>query len=132
MKKYKITVEGKTYEVEVEEVGATNIQQSQIKDKEQESYTGQAPKETAKPKAKAKPASLKTSGAQKIVAPMPGTILSIKKKPGDAVKKGDVVMVLEAMKMENEVLAPEDGTIVSIDVAEGSSVNTGDLLASLE
>lgn len=130
MKKYKITIDGKTYEVEVEEVGATNIQQSEIKDKEQESYTRQAPKETAKPKAKS--ASSKASGAQKIVAPMPGTILSIKKKPGDAVKKGDVVMVLEAMKMENEILAPEDGTIVSIDVAEGLSVNTGDLLASLE
>ena len=130
MKKYKITVEGKTYEVEVEEVGATNIQQSEIKDKEQESYTVQAPKETSKPKAK--PASSKASGAQKIVAPMPGTILSIKKKPGDVIKKGDVVMVLEAMKMENEILAPEDGTVVSIDVAEGSSVNTGDLLATFE
>ncbi len=113
MKKYKITVEGKTYEVEVEEVGVKNVQ-DELGNKKQE------------------PASSKASGAQKIVAPMPGTILSIKKKPGDVIKKGDVVMVLEAMKMENEILAPEDGTVVSIDVVEGSSVNTGDLLATFE
>ncbi|WP_213951199.1 biotin/lipoyl-containing protein [Tepidanaerobacter syntrophicus] len=130
MKKYKITVEGKTYEVEVEELGVKNVQ-DELGNKKQESINpAQISQETTKPKAK--PASSKASGAQKIVAPMPGTILSIKKKPGDVIKKGDVVMVLEAMKMENEILAPEDGTVVSIDVVEGSSVNTGDLLATFE
>lgn len=131
MKKYKITVEGKTYEVEVEEVGVKNAQ-NEIEDKKQESSNAAAQVSQETSKQKAKPAASKASGAQKIVAPMPGTILSIKKKPGDAIKKGDVIMVLEAMKMENEILAPEDGTLVSVDVAEGSSVNTGDLLATFE
>jgi biotin carboxyl carrier protein len=63
---------------------------------------------------------------------MPGTILSIKKKVGDNIQKGDVIMILEAMKMENEIIAPEDGTITSIDTSEGASVNTGDVLATFE
>jgi biotin carboxyl carrier protein len=63
---------------------------------------------------------------------MPGTILAIKAKPGSTVKKGDVIMILEAMKMENEILAPQDGTIISVEVSEGASVNTGDILAVME
>jgi biotin carboxyl carrier protein len=63
---------------------------------------------------------------------MPGTIMSIKTKPGDKIQKGDVIMILEAMKMENEIIAPEDGVITSIDTSEGASVNTGDILATFE
>jgi biotin carboxyl carrier protein len=62
---------------------------------------------------------------------MPGKILSVKASVGQAVKKGDVVLILEAMKMENEVVAPEDGTIASIDVAVGAAVEAGDTLATL-
>ena len=62
---------------------------------------------------------------------MPGKILSVKVKPGDAVKRGQAIMVLEAMKMENEIVAPEDGVVASVEVAAGSSVEAGALLASI-
>lgn len=62
---------------------------------------------------------------------MPGKILDVKAKVGDAVKKGQVILILEAMKMENEVVAPEDGTVASIDVAAGATVEAGDTLATL-
>jgi biotin carboxyl carrier protein len=134
MKKYRITINGKTYEVEVEEVGgerASSVSAAQ---------PAPAPKiETpAAPKAKAEPAPAPApkkpapAGKLTVNAPMPGTILSIKAKPGSTVKKGDVIMILEAMKMENEILAPQDGTIISIEVSEGASVNTGDTLAVME
>ncbi len=62
---------------------------------------------------------------------MPGKILSLKANVGQAVKKGDVILILEAMKMENEIVAPEDGTVASINVSAGQSVEAGDLLATL-
>ncbi|MDE7431078.1 MAG: biotin/lipoyl-binding protein, partial [Lachnospiraceae bacterium] len=89
----------------------------------------QAAKKTAE-KAKA-PAASGSEGAIKINSPMPGKILSIKTKVGQAVKKGDVVMILEAMKMENEIVAPQDGVIASVNVSEGTSVEAGSVLASL-
>lgn len=128
MKTYKITVEGKTYEVEVEQIGKESpvqiIESAPVK---AAPIQPPAPQKTA-------PAP-KTSGPQgksKITCPMPGTILTINKKAGESVKKGDVVMILEAMKMENEIIAPEDATITSIDINEGASVNTGDTLATFE
>ena len=84
----------------------------------------------AAPKAAAAPAA-GGQGAIKVSAPMPGKILGIKANVGDAVKKGDVILVLEAMKMENEIVAPEDGTVASIDVAVGASVEAGNVLATL-
>ena len=66
-----------------------------------------------------------------ISAPMPGKILGVKANAGDAVKKGQVIVVLEAMKMENDIVAPQDGTVASIDVAEGASVENGDTLATM-
>ena len=71
------------------------------------------------------------AGSIKVASPMPGKILDVKAKVGDAVKKGQVLLILEAMKMENEVVAPEDGTVASIDVAVGAMVEAGDTLASL-
>ena len=62
---------------------------------------------------------------------MPGKILSVKASVGQAVKKGDVIMILEAMKMENEIVAPQDGTVASIDANEGASVEAGNVLATL-
>ena len=122
MKKYNITVNGNTYEVLVEEADATGA------------YT--APVATpvatpAAPKAAPKAAASAATGATKVTSPMPGTILAVKVSAGQSVKKGDVICVLEAMKMENDIPAPQDGVIASINVQKGASVNAGDVLASL-
>jgi len=128
MKKYKITVNGQTYEVEVEEIGGIEV--SPV-------LTEPAPAPVEQPKPQPKPQAVKPktsgkAGKNKINAPMPGTILSIKKKVGDKIQKGDVVMILEAMKMENEIIAHGDGVVTSIDISEGASVNTGDILLTYE
>ena len=67
-----------------------------------------------------------------VIAPMPGTITGIKVNPGEKVKKGDIILVLEAMKMENEIAAPFDGVVIQISAAKGSSVSTGDVLAVIQ
>lgn len=125
MKKYKITVNGQSYEVEVEEIGKENIST------EDTTPTSEPPKTASQPKKAPKaPKKAVTAGAGKVTCPMPGTIISIKAKEGDKIFKGDVIMILEAMKMENEIQAPQDCVITSINVAEGASVNTGDILAT--
>ena len=118
MKNYTITVNGNVYDVTVEE-GAAGAATS-------------APKAAA-PKAAAPKAAPKAAGqgSVKVNSPMPGKILSVKTSVGQAVKKGEVLIILEAMKMENEVVAPEDGTVASIDVAAGDSVEAGVVLATL-
>ena len=119
MKNYTITVNGNVYEVSVEEnTGAAPVQAA-------------APAAVKKAPAAPKKAASAGAGSVKITAPMPGKILDIKSKVGDAVKKGQVMMILEAMKMENEIVALEDGTVASIDVAVGASVEAGVVLASL-
>lgn len=120
MKNYTITVNGNVYDVTVEEGSTAGA-------------AAPAPKAVPKaaPKAAAAPAATGTAGAISIVAPMPGKILSVKASVGTAVKKGDAVIVLEAMKMENEIVAPEDGTIASIEVREGASVEAGVTLATM-
>ena len=93
-----------------------------------------ASRPAAAPKAAPKAAASVATGAEgsvKINAPMPGKILAVKANAGDAVKKGQVLLILEAMKMENEIQAPEDGTVASINVKEGATVEAGSLLASL-
>ena len=114
MKTYTITVNGTAYEVTVEEG----------------SGSGAAPVAAPKPVVAA-PASSGAVGAVKVNAPMPGKILAVKANAGQAVKKGDVIIVLEAMKMENDIVAPQDGTIASVSCAVGDSVEAGALLASL-
>ena len=123
MKKYNITVNGNTYEVLVEEVGGAA------------SAPVAAPVFSA-PVAAAAPAAPKAApagpaGANKVTAPMPGTILAVKVSAGQAVKKGDVICVLEAMKMENDIPAPCDGVVASINVQKGASVAANDVLATL-
>ena len=128
MKNYTITVNGVAYEVTVEE-GFTGAAASAP------AAPAAAPKAPAAPKAAAPaaapaPAPAAAAGAVKVNAPMPGKVLSIKANVGQAVKKGEVILILEAMKMENEIVAPEDGTVAST-VAAGTSVEAGDVLATL-
>ena len=121
MKNYRITVNGTAYDVAAEELGATAASTP---------VAAPAPAAAPAPKAAA-PAASGAAGSVKVAAPMPGNILAIKANNGQAVKKGEVIMILEAMKMENEITAPEDGTIASINVGVGDSVESGDTLATL-
>lgn len=116
MKNYTITVNGNVYDVTVEENGAGSV-----------SAPAAAPK--AAPVKAAAPAG--TQGSVKVSAPMPGKILKTVAAAGQAVKKGEVLVILEAMKMENEIVAPQDGTVASINVAVGDSVEAGAVLATL-
>lgn len=121
MKNYRITVNGVAYDVAVEEMG------------EGAAASTPAPVAAPKPAApKAAPAAAAGAGAIKINSPMPGNILSVKASAGQAVKKGDVLMILEAMKMENEICAPQDGTIASVQVSAGDSVESGDVLVTMD
>ncbi|MBO5261205.1 MAG: biotin/lipoyl-binding protein [Coprococcus sp.] len=125
MKNYRITVNGTSYDVSVEELsgGAAPVAAAPAP-------VAAAPAAAA-PAPAAKPAASGNAGSIKVSSPMPGKILDVKAKVGDAVKKGQVILILEAMKMENEVVAPEDGTVASIDVATGAMVESGDTLATL-
>ena len=115
MKKYRVTVNGTVYEVELEEL------------------TGSAPVSApAAPAAAPAPAAPAAPAAgEQICAPMPGNILDVKVAAGASVKAGDVLVILEAMKMENEIVAPQDGTVASINVNKGDTVNSGDVLVSM-
>ncbi len=127
MKNYRITVNGTAYDVAVEELGQGAVAAAPV-------AAAPAPATApvaAAPAAPAAPKASGTEGSVKVTAPMPGKILGVKASVGQAVKKGDVIIVLEAMKMENEVVAPEDGTVASINVSEGASVESGDVLATL-
>lgn len=124
MKNYRITVNGTSYDVSVEELAGGVAPVA--------APVAAAP--VAVPAAAPAPApAAKSAGAGsiKVASPMPGKILDVKANVGDAVKKGQVILILEAMKMENEVVAPEDGTVASIDVASGATVEAGDTLATL-
>ena len=103
MKKYKVTVNGTAYEIELEEL------------------TGAAPAPAAAP-----------AGGEQVTSPMPGTILDIKVSQGASVKKGDVLMILEAMKMENEIMCPCDGKVASINTSKGAAVESGSLLCVIQ
>ena len=124
--KYIVKINGVTYEAEVEEVGGS-VATAPVS----APAAGQAtvaPK--AAPVAAPAPSAPKSAGMQTMNSPMPGTILKVNVKPGDSVKKGDVLLVLEAMKMENDITMPCDGVIASVNVNQGASVNTGDVLVS--
>lgn len=120
MKNYTITVNGNVYNVTVEEGTTAGVVQTP------------APKampRAAAPAAPAAPAG--AAGSVTVAAPMPGKILAVKATAGQAVKKGEVIMVLEAMKMENDIVAPQDGTIASVNAAVGDSVESGATLATM-
>lgn len=136
MKKYKVTVNGQSYEVEVEELGgevsAETVKTNPAAQPTVRPVVAKQPKADNSKPAPAPKATVDTAGKTTVEAPMPGTILTIKAKPGAQVSEGDVIMILEAMKMENEILASKDGKVVSIETTEGASVDTGDLLAVIE
>ena len=115
MKKYNVTVNGTAYEVTVEAVDASDVKAA-------------APAATPAPAAAPAPAAKPATGGETVSSPMPGTILSVNVTNGAAVKKGDVLMVLEAMKMENEIMSPCDGTVTSVNVSKGAAVETGAVL----
>ena len=126
MKKFNIKVNGKAYEVEVEEIGSSAP-----------SFTAPAAPAVSAPvnETKSAPAPAPApvnAGSSSIKAPMPGTINAVKVTAGESIKKGQVVAVLEAMKMENEIMAPQDGTITSVAVMKGATVESGDLLCTIQ
>ena len=127
MRKFNITVNGTTYEVDVEEVGGVSYQAPAAP--VAAAPVAAAPAPAAAPAApQAAPAA---AGSASVKAPMPGTIVSVKVNVGDMVKKGDLVAVLEAMKMENEIFSDADGKVVAVNAPQGASVNTGDAIVSL-
>ena len=117
MKKYRVTVNGTVYEIELEEL------------------TGAAPTPTAAPAtapAPAAPAAAAPAGGEQVTSPMPGNILAVNVAAGDTVKRGQVLMVLEAMKMENEIMCPCDGRVVSVNTSKGATVESGTLLCVIQ
>ena len=125
MKYYNITVNGVAYSVSVEETAAGAAP-----------VAAAAPAAPAAPKAAPAPAAAPkaatgAAGAVSVKAPMPGNILAVNVSSGSAVKKGDVLMILEAMKMENEIMAPCDGTVTSVAAAKGAAVESGALLCTI-
>ena len=129
--KYNVTLNGKIYEVDVTETDAivTGISQVPVMAAAPVAAPAQAPVAAPAPVAEAPVAPAAVADGTQIKAPMPGTVLAVKKNVGDAVKAGDVIIVLEAMKMENDIVAPCDGTVKSINAPKGSTVNTDDILA---
>ena len=113
MKKYKVNVNGTAYEVEIEEM------------------TG-APAAAPVAAPAAAPAPVASGAGESITSPMPGNILAVNVAAGDMVKKGQVLMILEAMKMENEIMAPRDGKVTAVAVAKGAAVESGALLCTIQ
>ena len=132
MKKYNVTVNGVTYEVLVEEAGVVSAPAAAPAPVAAAPAPAAAPAApAAAPAPAAKPAASGAAGSIKVTAPMPGTILKMNVKVGDTIKANDLVCILEAMKMENEIFASEGGTVKSIEAAQGASVNSGDVIITL-
>ena len=118
MRNFLVNVNGTQYEVAVEEIDGKTAPAAK-------------PAQVAAPVA-APVAAAPVAGGTKITAPMPGTILGINVKEGEAVKAGDAIFVLEAMKMQSDIVAPVGGTVRGISVAKGASVSAGDVLCSVQ
>ncbi|MFP4698151.1 MAG: biotin/lipoyl-containing protein [Eubacteriales bacterium] len=123
MRKFKVTVNGNTYEVDVEEIVGGEAEAPAPKTFNNKSAINTEP---SNKKASA------SEGDIKVTAPMPGKIVDIKVNNDQSVKKGEVLAVLEAMKMENEIVAPQDGRVVNIHGVKGQSVESGDVIISLD
>ena len=121
MRNFLVNVNGTSYEISVEEIDGKTVA----------AQPAAAPAAPAAAPAPAAPAAAPAAGETTVKAPMPGNILSVNVKTGDAVKKGQVVMILEAMKMENEILSPVDGTVSAVFVQQGATVNPDAALCSI-
>ena len=116
MKKYRVTVNGTVYEIELEEMTGA----------------APAPAAPAAAPAPAAPAAAAPAGGEQVTSPMPGNILAVNVAAGDTVKRGQVLMILEAMKMENEIMCPCDGRVVSVNTSKGATVESGTLLCVIQ
>jgi biotin carboxyl carrier protein len=129
MKKYKVTVNDNTYEVEVEEVGgAPEVKSVQVAAPAPKPAPAPAPKPAPAPAPapeKKASAPAPSGGSDDVIAPMPGTVLSVNVAEGDKVKKGQVLLIFEAMKMENEIVAPREGTVAKVLVSKGAALESG-------
>ena len=126
MKRFSVTVNGKAYDVAVEEItdGSAPVVAA--------APAAPAPVAAAPAPAAAPAAPAAAGEGETVTAPMPGTILDVKVNVGDTVSKGQVIMILEAMKMENDIVAPVAGKVAAINVKKGDSVNSNDALASIQ
>lgn len=127
--KYQVSLNGKQFEVEVEKGSVSAVPTGAAP---APAPAAAAPAPAAAPAAAAAPApAAAPAGGETVAAPMPGTILDIRCTAGQAVKGGDVLFILEAMKMENEICAPHDGTVGTVCVQKGASVQTGAALCTM-
>ncbi len=124
MRIYKVKVNGKTYEVKILSV-------SETEPLEVKNVKAEAPKATAQAVVKEAPKAVASAEGTPVNAPMQGTILDVKVKAGDNVKSGDTLLILEAMKLENEIKAPKDGKVLNVLVKKGDTVNANDVLVTL-
>ncbi len=139
-RKFKVTVNGEVFDVEIETANSSTSEQKVTKKVENklapipEATTTAPTKEPviAAPREEPKKEGVVTNGSKVVAAPLPGKILSVKVKKGSSVKKGDLLLILEAMKMENEIYSSQDGTITDILVSAGDYVSTGDKLIVME
>ena len=122
--KYKVTLNGRTYEVEVE-AGKAMLLDEYAAVAPVAPAAAAAPAPAAAPAAAPAPAAAAPVAGEAVTAPMPGNILKVAVSQGQTVKEGDLLVVLEAMKMENEIFAPKAGTVAAVNVAKGQSVDTG-------
>ena len=127
MKKYNVTVNGESFIVEVDEIGGSVSQAPQTITPAPQG----APAAPVAPAPQPQPQATSPGIGVDVLSPLPGTVLRINVSEGQAVKAGDILMVLEAMKMENDITAPEDGTVKSISVKAGQAVQTDDLLITI-
>ena len=124
MKKYRVNVNGTMYEVELEDISG-GAQAAPA------AAPAPTPAAAPAPAPAAAPAAAPGAG-ESIAAPMPGNILKVNVSAGSAVKKGDVLMILEAMKMENEIMCPKDGTVTAVTVNPGATVESGQVLCTIQ
>ncbi|MDR0424122.1 MAG: biotin/lipoyl-binding protein [Clostridiales Family XIII bacterium] len=142
MKKYNVTVNGASYQVEVEEAGGMHAALQAVHPQHQPAAPAQfkappavQPAQAAKPAKPAQPAKQPVSAGEGLIlvdSPMPGRILSVWVEPGQDIRDGEPLLVLEAMKMENEIYSPADGVVESVMVNKGDSVNSGDILVTIK
>ena len=131
MKRYTITVNGTAYDVTVDEANGAAPAALPFRQRRPAPAPAAGSCTCSAPAPEAKPAATGSEGAVKVDAPMPGTILDVKVSVGASVNSGEVICILEAMKMENEIVAPQAGTVSSVNVSKGDSVEAGQVIVTM-